>query len=67
MWVGYAAGTAAAGSLVQHAGGDITVAFLGAGGAAAVAAGLSLLVRTPAPKPPTAPDERPRTSVVEAD
>jgi MFS family permease len=49
MWVGYAGGTAATGQLVQRHGGDFTVAFLGAACAAALAAALSLLVRTPAP------------------
>ncbi|MEU4218493.1 MFS transporter [Actinoplanes sp. NPDC026623] len=57
MWAGYAGGTAATGNLVQHTGGDITVAFAGAGCAAVVAAALSLLVRTPAPEPPAASGE----------
>ncbi len=45
MWVGYSLGTALAGQLVSHAGGRVDIAFYGAGGAAAVAALLSLFIR----------------------
>jgi MFS family permease len=52
MWVGYAGGTAATGQFVQRAGGETTVAFIAAGCAAAVAAALSLLVRSTTPDAP---------------
>jgi predicted MFS family arabinose efflux permease len=54
MWAGYAGGTAVTGQFVDHANGNVTVAFIAGAVGAGVAACLSLLVRVPTPAETTA-------------